>query len=161
MNTRAYIGLGSNIEPRQFFLNRAIDTISLSHVVVQVADVIETLPEGFDAEIPFLNTVVEIETEFSPRALLTNLKEIENTLGRTSKSVNKNYSSRTIDLDILYFGSEVLFTPDLIVPHPEIVNRFFVLEPLVQIAPHFKDPLRLKSVKVLLNELKLNLASRK
>lgn len=161
MITRAFIGLGSNIEPRKNFLNQAIDAISLRHRIVHLADVIETEPVGFNADTPFLNTVVEIATDFSPRKLLINLKEIENTLGRTSKSVNKNYSSRTIDLDILYFGGEILVTPDLVVPHPEIANRAFVLEPLVQIAPHFRDPLRLKSVTSLLDELKLNSAIQK
>jgi 2-amino-4-hydroxy-6-hydroxymethyldihydropteridine diphosphokinase len=145
-----FIGLGSNIEPRQDYIHQAIASIGEKHQVVQVADCIETEPWGFEAACLFLNTVIEIATTYSPRELLLHLQEIEKALGRTHKSTNKNYSSRTVDLDILYFGKEILVSPELIIPHPELYKRTFVLEPLNQIAPTFKDPMKMKTVGELL-----------
>ena len=144
-----FIGLGSNIEPRQDYINQSIASIAKKHQVLQVANCIETEPWGFEAETLFLNTVIEIATEYTPRELMLHLQEIEKMLGRTHKSINKIYSSRTVDLDLLYFGRESLISPDLIIPHPELYQRTFVLEPLCEIAPEFIDPLRLQTVRSL------------
>lgn len=145
-----FIGLGSNIEPRQDYINRAIAAVSEKHEVIRVAACIETEPYGFEAETKFLNTVIEISTEFTPRELMLHLQEIEKSLGRKTKSANKKYTSRTVDLDILYFNREILISPELVIPHPELHKRLFVLEPLNQIASHFKDPLKMKTAGELL-----------
>lgn len=145
-----FIGLGSNIEPRQDYINRAIAAVSEKHEVIRVAACIETEPYGFEAETKFLNTVIEIFTEFTPRELMLHLQEIEKSLGRQTKSRNREYASRTVDLDLLYFGREILISPDLVIPHPELHKRLFVLEPLNQIASNFKDPVKMKTVGELL-----------
>ena len=150
-----FIGLGSNIEPRSEYINRAIQRISEKHILEAQADFIETEPWGFEADTNFLNTVILISTTFNPRELILDLQAIELELGRKIKSANNTYSSRTIDLDLLFFGDEILVSPDLELPHPEIANRTFVLEPLNQIAPNFRDPLCLKTV----NELYLALVN--
>lgn len=140
---RVFIALGSNIEPRKDFMDKAIAAIQTFGELVNASSIIETEPFGFESETNFLNAVIEIKTDLSPRALLLKLQEIEKKLGRKSKSQNKNYSSRTIDLDILYYGKQILVSPELTIPHPEIFNRDFVLIPLNEIAGDFVDPLRM------------------
>lgn len=140
---RVFIALGSNIEPRKDFIDIAIALIQTFGELINTSSIIETEPFGFESETNFLNAVIEIKTDLSPRALLIKLQEIEKKLGRKSKSQNKNYSSRTIDLDILYFGQQILVSPELTIPHPEIFKRDFVLIPLREIAGDFVDPLRM------------------
>lgn len=146
---RVFIALGSNIEPRKDFMDKAIAAIQTFGELVNASSIIETEPFGFESETNFLNAVIEIKTDLSPRALLLKLQEIEKKLGRKSKSQNKNYSSRTIDLDILYFGKQILVSPKLTIPHPEIFNRDFVLIPLQEIAGDFIDPLRMSNINLL------------
>ena len=146
---RVFIALGSNIEPRKDFMDKAIAAIQTFGELVNASSIIETEPFGFESETNFLNAVIEIKTDLSPRSLLLKLQEIEKNLGRKSKSQNKNYSSRTIDLDILYFGKQILVSPELTIPHPEIFNRDFVLTPLKEIAGDFVDPLRMSNINLL------------
>ena len=146
---RVFIALGSNIEPRKDFMDKAIAAIQTFGELINASSIIETEPFGFESETNFLNAVIEIKTDLSPRALLLNLQEIEKKLGRKSKSQNKNYSSRTIDLDILYYGKQILVSPELTIPHPEIFNRDFVLIPLKEIAGDFVDPLRMSNINLL------------
>jgi 2-amino-4-hydroxy-6-hydroxymethyldihydropteridine diphosphokinase len=143
---RVFIALGSNIEPRKDFIEKAIVEIQAFGKLIKTSSIIETEPIGFEAETNFLNAVIEIQTDLTPRALLLKLQEIEKKLGRKSKSRDKNYSSRTIDLDILYFGQQILVSPELTIPHPEIFNRDFVLIPLREIAGDFVDPLRMRKL---------------
>jgi 2-amino-4-hydroxy-6-hydroxymethyldihydropteridine diphosphokinase len=145
---RVFIALGSNIEPRKDFIEKAIVEIQALGKLIKTSSIIETEPFGFEAETNFLNAVIEIQTDLTPRALLLKLQEIEKKLGRKSKSQNKNYSSRTMDLDILYFGQQILVSPELTIPHPEIFKRDFVLIPLKEIAGDFVDPLRMRRVLV-------------
>jgi 2-amino-4-hydroxy-6-hydroxymethyldihydropteridine diphosphokinase len=130
-------------------MDKAIAAIQTFGELVNASSIIETEPFGFESETNFLNAVIEIKTDLSPRALLLNLQEIEKKLGRKSKSQNKNYSSRTIDLDILYYGKQILVSPELTIPHPEIFNRDFVLIPLQEIAGDFVDPLRMSNINLL------------
>jgi 2-amino-4-hydroxy-6-hydroxymethyldihydropteridine diphosphokinase len=146
---RVFIALGSNIEPRKDFMDKAIAAIQTFGELINASSIIETEPFGFESETNFLNAVIEIKTDLSPRALLLKLQEIEKKLGRKSKSQNKNYSSRTIDLDILYYGKQILVSPELTIPHPEIFNRDFVLIPLQEIAGDFVDPLRMSNINLL------------
>lgn len=139
-----FIALGSNIEPRKDFIEKAILEIRAFGKLINTSGIIETEPFGFEAETNFLNAVIEIQTDLTPRALLLKLQEIEKKLGRKSKSRNKIYSSRTIDLDILYYGQQILVSPELTIPHPEVFKRDFVLIPLKEIAGDFVDPLRME-----------------
>jgi 2-amino-4-hydroxy-6-hydroxymethyldihydropteridine diphosphokinase len=141
---RVFIALGSNIEPRLEYIQKAIAEIQAKAELVRASNIIETEPMGFEAETNFLNAVIEIKTELTPRELLLHLKEIELSLGRSSKSAYKNYTSRTIDLDILYYGQQIIVSPELTIPHPEIFKRDFVLIPLREIAGDFVDPLRME-----------------
>lgn len=151
---RVFIGLGSNIEPRHEYIKLAIDKLKEVCKVVQQSSILETKPMGFESDTHFLNLVVEVETSLSPRDLMEALKAIEREIGRKNKSQEGVYESRKIDLDILYFGTEILITPDLVLPHPRLYEREFVLKPLVEIAPDFLDPMRLQSIEELLIELK-------
>jgi 2-amino-4-hydroxy-6-hydroxymethyldihydropteridine diphosphokinase len=143
---RIFIALGSNIEPRKDFIEKAIAAIQTFGELINTSSIIETEPFGFESETNFLNAVIEIQTNLTPRTLLLKLQEIEKKLGRIAKSRNKNYSSRTIDLDILYYGKQILVSPELTIPHPEIFNRDFVLIPLKEIAGDFVDPLRMRKI---------------
>lgn len=146
MPKNIFIALGSNIEPRKDYLLRAIERMKIFSEVLQISTFIETEPMGFEADTCFLNAVVEIESDLPPLELLLKLQCIEKVLGRKMKSINKQYASRTIDLDLLYYDQTIIITPDLIIPHREIFNRDFVVIPLMEIAPNFVDPLLMKSI---------------
>lgn len=130
----AVIGLGSNIEPRGFYLQMAVfkmkETVG---EVLRASSVMETPAWGFDAP-PFLNQVVVIRTELEPLALLDELQRIERALGRKEKSTTVDgvpcYHNRTIDLDILDYDHQVYHDERLTLPHPKIAEREFVLESL-------------------------------
>ncbi len=132
--TLAYIGLGSNLGDREAVLLRAADALD----AVRISPVIETEPWGFADQPPFLNAVAEVETDLSARGLLELLLDIEQRLGRTR--TGPRYGPRTIDLDLLLYGHEVIDEPGLRVPHPRLAERRFVLEPLAALVPERKIP---------------------
>ena len=132
--TFAYIGLGSNLGDRETQLMRAADALD----AVRLSPVIETEPWGFEDQPRFLNAVAEVETGLSPRGLLDRLLEIEQALGRTRDG--PRYGPRTIDLDLLLYGDQVIDEPGLQVPHPRLAERSFVLEPLASLVPERKIP---------------------
>jgi len=138
--SEVFLGLGSNMGDREAFLKRAI-TLLMAEAgnVVQCSSVWETEPWGFEAETSFLNMVVAINTGLKPSGLLKKINSIEKRLGR--KRNGKDYQSRTIDIDILFWGNVTVNEIDLIIPHPAIADRLFVLVPLNEIAPDFSDPL--------------------
>lgn len=107
--------------------------------IIKRSSVYETPPWGFESVENFWNQVLVIETEFSPEELLQKLTEIENRFGRERGTAG--YSSRKMDIDILYFEELILNTENLTIPHPQIANRLFVIIPLVEIAPEFVHPL--------------------
>jgi len=129
-----YIGLGSNLGDRDKNIRLALDKINQlkDTKVTKFSSIIETEPVGGPPQAKFLNAAIEIETQFSPRELLTNLQDIEQKLGRVRTVKN---GPRTIDLDILFFNNKKINEQDLIVPHPKILEREFVLTPLREIAP--------------------------
>lgn len=137
----AWIGLGSNQGDRFDNLQQAIRAFN-SHSIYPkaVSRVYETEPLGFTADTSFLNAVAEIQFHGSAAELLTHLQQIEQQLGRVRHAVQR-YSSRTIDLDILFFGEEVINTHELVIPHPHITHRRFVLDPLTDLIPSYKHPI--------------------
>lgn len=138
--SRAFIGIGSNQGDRLALISAAIQLLGLAPGcrVVQVATIIETEPVGGPPQGPFLNTVVELDTTLEPRPLLRQLQAIERQLGRVPSA--QRWGPRPIDLDLLLHEDRLLNEPDLIVPHPRLHERRFVLEPLVQLAPDFVHP---------------------
>lgn len=152
--TTVYIGLGSNkgnkrrnlITASALLAERAGDISALSGFY-------ETAPYGFISDEFFLNAALQLDTELSPHELLLLTQKIEKELGRTQKSQNKQYEDRTIDIDLLFYGNMVLDTPELILPHPQLHERLFVLEPLLEIAADFIHPLIGETVKTLCQRL--------
>ncbi len=150
MAVRAYVGMGSNLGDRLEYLRRAVERLrSLPDVTWRRnSPVYETEPVGIKEQPAFLNMVVEADVDSDAASFLANLKSIEAALGRTAR---ERWGPREIDLDILYFGSEVINDGPLRLPHPELARRRFVLVPLRDLAPDLTDPLRKKSVKELLH----------
>lgn len=129
MTMRAYLALGSNIGERQDYLARAIQALQEKSgiTVTKLSAVYETDPVGFVDQAAFLNMAVQIETDLTPSALLSAVLEIEQQLGRVR---TMRWGPRTIDIDILLYGSEQIDLPDLVIPHPAMAERAFVLIPL-------------------------------
>ena len=135
----AYIGLGSNLGDREYQLNRAVELLKLAEKiqVVAVSSYYNTAPVGYEQQPDFLNAVVEIRTSLSARELLTVCAGIEKELKRERII---HWGPRTIDLDILLYGSDIINETDLVIPHPRMHERRFVLEPLNEIAPFVLHP---------------------
>lgn len=146
----AYIGLGSNRGDRVDYLQKAVNLIfNRIGEISQLSPIYETPSWGYEGA-DFLNLCLEIKTRFSPQNLLKKLLCIETDLGRTRHQ--QGYEDRFIDLDLLFYEEEVINTKKLVLPHPEITHRRFVLQPLVDIAPDFQHPHYRKSLSTLLKE---------
>jgi 2-amino-4-hydroxy-6-hydroxymethyldihydropteridine diphosphokinase len=137
--TRAYVGLGANLGPREVTLLRAADLLAAADgvEVVAVSQLRETEPVGLVEQPPFLNGAVAIDTSLPPRALLDLLLEIEHSLGRVRA---ERWGPRTIDLDLLAYGDERVDEEGLHVPHPRLHERRFALEPLAELDPELQIP---------------------
>lgn len=148
-----FLSLGSNLGNRAEMLNRAIEAIGAKCAdVVAVSNMYQTEPLGFVSEKRFLNCCIEIETAYSPEELVTALLEIELELGRTRNDALQGYSNRLIDIDIVFYNHLVLDSPNLVVPHPRMQLRRFVLLPLSELCPQFVHPVLKKTVTDLLAE---------
>ena len=134
---------------------QAIEMLSVAlGAPVRLSSLVETEPWGFSSQNKFLNMVALFTTTLSPLQLLDATEDIERRLGRTVKSTAvTGYSDRPMDIDILFYGAEIISTPRLTVPHPRLHERDFVLRPLVEIAPTLLHPLMGKSVAQLLQML--------
>lgn len=133
-NHNVYLGLGTNLGDKQKNLNDAIRMLENQvGEVEKVSSVIETKPEGFKSDNMFLNAVVKLKTSLSPFELLDVTQDIEKSLGRKEKSSNGIYHDRVIDIDILLFDDINISTPRLVVPHPRMAEREFVMDPLTEI----------------------------
>jgi len=151
---RAYIGIGSNLGDRKANALEAVDRVSKLPTtrLVRASSLYESEPLG-DAKTWFVNSVIEIETDFPPDELLKRLKAIEKAMGR-KRVKGKRWGSRIIDLDILLCDQEVVEKRTLKVPHPEMHKRRFVLMPLAELAPHVVHPQLGHSVSALLATVK-------
>jgi len=132
---RAYLGMGSNLGDRRAYLREALET--LGPIVRTVSPVYETAPVGGPAQDRFLNLVVEVETDLSPRELLAVCHRLESGANRVRI---ERWGPRTLDVDILWIDGVTVDEPDLEIPHPRMTERRFVLRPLADIAPELVDP---------------------
>lgn len=153
-NRKVYLGLGTNSGNKRENLTRAIENLSLAlGLPTACSTFIESEPWGFESENSFLNCVVAFDTHLSPIELLDTTEEIERRLGRTKKSIGGQYSDRAIDIDILFYGNEIINSDRLTIPHPLLHKRDFVLKPLHEIAPQLTHPIIGLTIKELLAEL--------
>ena len=148
----AYIALGSNMGDKKGYLDFAVEKLQERKdcCVKVVSDYLVTEPYGGVEQDDFLNAALELKTILEPEELLEVLHEIEYEAKRERKI---HWGPRTLDLDLLFYDDEILESPELVVPHPEIEKRTFVLEPLAQIAPWKVHPVLKKRIKTLLEEL--------
>lgn len=146
----AYIGFGSNIGDRLSHIQNAINTLSKTEGITlqKISSIYKTDPVGYEAQAQFLNGVAAIQTSLSPLSLLYTLKDIETVIGRKHRI---RWGPREIDLDILIYGDLCVQTEKLIIPHPEMHLRGFVLVPLAEIAPNLVHPVFQESIQTLLN----------
>lgn len=150
---RSYIGLGSNMGDRERYIQDAVEELKAHPLIYvkKVSELIVTKPYGGVEQEDFLNGVLELETLLNPEELLKTLQKIENAAGR--KRV-VHWGPRTLDLDILFYDTLCYTGDTLVIPHPDLENRRFVLEPLAMIAPYMRHPVFGKTVSALLKELK-------
>ena len=152
---RYYLGLGSNVGDSRFYLRRAIGLIeehNLGKVIVK-SSLYRTEPIGNPNQDWYLNVVAIVESEQSPGEMMMGLLEIEKKLGRKRERDKKNLP-RTIDLDILLADDMIIQREQLIIPHPRMQERRFVLDPLAEIDPGLVHPLFKKTVRELLAEVR-------
>jgi 2-amino-4-hydroxy-6-hydroxymethyldihydropteridine diphosphokinase len=129
-----YVGLGSNLGDRESLIRRAAELIGAT----RLSTIRESEPWGYEHQPAYLNAVAELETVLSPRQLLDHLLDTERRLGR--ERIGPRWGPRNIDLDLLLYGDSEIDEPGLIVPHPFLLQRLFVLEPLAELIPTQKIP---------------------
>jgi 2-amino-4-hydroxy-6-hydroxymethyldihydropteridine diphosphokinase len=154
-NTIAYIGIGSNVGNKALNCRYSIDKIDQlpgCHVTACSA-LFKTEPVGVTGQNWYVNCISQVTTTQRPTQLLKNLMKIESAMGRVRK---KRWEARIIDLDILLFGEEIIESNNLVIPHPLLHKRRFVLEPLVQLAPDLMHPVLQLTIRQLLNKLPIH-----
>ena len=148
--TIIYLSLGSNIGNRKKNLEKAVAELNKNNIKeIKISSLYETEPVG-PKQRNFYNIAGKFETDLAPQDLLKVLKQTEQKLGRTK---TYHWGPRVIDIDILFYGKQVIKSPKLTIPHKEIINRAFVLVPMKEIAPNFVHPIYRKTIKTLNNGL--------
>lgn len=147
--TLVYLGLGSNVGNKQDHIQKARNSLSRVYDVKRTSPLYLTEPVGNQDQEWFLNCVLELHTDVDPKKLLTSCKSIERKLGRTKTEKN---GPRIIDIDILFYGDEIVQTKNLIIPHPLIQERLFVLQPMMDLNPGFTHPVLKKTIQQLYQE---------
>jgi 2-amino-4-hydroxy-6-hydroxymethyldihydropteridine diphosphokinase len=152
--TRAFIGLGSNLGDREAQIRRAIEEMRRvpRTMVARVSSLYDTAPVGDVDQPRFLNAVAWVETDLTPGELLWNLLLVEQRLGRVRVKA-KRWGPRTIDLDLLFYGDQVLEEPGLTLPHPEAHQRAFVLLPMAELDPEYVHPVSGETVAAMLERV--------
>lgn len=149
-----YLSLGSNIGDRIGYIQQAtsllggVENIS----IIRTSAFYETEPWDMNSENWFVNAVVELKTSLSPQDLLAECKRIENLLGRNEKT-SADYKDRTIDIDILFYGKEIINEETLTIPHKYVHLRAFTLVPLLELIPDFEHPVLHKTISELHSDL--------
>jgi 2-amino-4-hydroxy-6-hydroxymethyldihydropteridine diphosphokinase len=152
----AILSLGSNIEPRKTFIEKAVQELAAlpgTHHL-RCSSIHETEPVGVpeaESKLLFLNAVVVLQTSLSPQVFSTAIHAIEDRLGRTR--TGEHGAARTLDIDIIVFGDTIMNTPNLTLPHPHAHHRAFVLQPLAELFPYYVLPGHQQTVTQLLNRL--------
>ncbi len=150
--TETYLLLGSNLGNRMLHVSRAI--VAINKEIGQIQErspVYETEPWGFEHEKAFINIVIKVETSLPPREILKSIHHIEKQAGRDRKA-GAGYQARELDIDILFYGQEIIREKDLTIPHPGLHERRFTLAPLADMAPGLVHPVLQKNMQQLLDE---------
>jgi 2-amino-4-hydroxy-6-hydroxymethyldihydropteridine diphosphokinase len=140
-----YLSIGTNLGNRKLNMEEAIHFISIFSEIEKVSSIFETEAWGKKELLPFFNMVISISTSMLPDELLKACQEIESKLGRV-KGDKDTYENRIIDIDILFYNNDIIQKKGLIVPHPLLHERLFVIEPFIEIAPRFIHPLLKQSM---------------
>lgn len=152
--TAVYLGLGTNLGDKQANLKAAVEKINERiGEVTSLSSFYETAPWGFESQNSFLNAALCVQTSMEALQILQVTQEIEKELGRMKKSSGGCYTDRLIDIDILLYGDVVLNTSQLVIPHPLMEKRAFVMQPLAEIAPNVVHPLLNKTMQELALQL--------
>lgn len=148
---KVYLLLGGNLGDKKLVFEKATKFLKENvGAILQQSHIYETEPWGFESSDLFWNQVLELVTSLSPEEVLWQTQHIELELGRVRKE--NQYDSRIIDIDILFYGEEIVQLPNLVIPHPRIQERKFALVPLNEIAPKLKHPILQKNIGQLLAE---------
>lgn len=157
--TRAFIGFGSNLGNGRQLVLSAWNRLALDCAVgcLQLSSLYVSEAVGMESRFLFTNGAGMVETRLGPSELLNLLLQVETEHGRLRDADAVGYQDRSLDLDLLYFGGTVCRSPELVLPHPHIASRLFVLAPLVEIAPWFQDPLTGLTVEGMYQQLLLRI----
>lgn len=149
---RVFLSMGSNMGDREEYIYNALSFLRENERIriVNQSKLIETEPYGMEQQGKFLNNSVELYTMHTPIELLTFCKNLEKMAGRVK---TEHWGPRPLDIDILFYDNEIVDLPELTIPHYDMENRKFVLEPLCEIAPYVRNPLNLKTAKQMLADL--------
>jgi len=148
---KVYLSIGGNLGNREQYISMAREAIaSRVGTIKKASSIYESEPWGFESDSNFLNQVLLVETTLSPAAIMLEISYIESKLGRVRNG--KGYTSRTMDIDVLFYDHLILYTPELIVPHKLLHKRRFIIEPLKEIAGDLIHPL----FSITINEIALS-----
>jgi 2-amino-4-hydroxy-6-hydroxymethyldihydropteridine diphosphokinase len=155
--TEVYLALGSNVGDSPALFKQAMSLLAKDVLTdIKQAPIYITKPVGYTDQPNFLNTVISGQTDLAPGELLTRVKQLEHEIGRIKRF---HWGPREIDIDIIFYGGLLLETPDLVIPHPRLYERDFVLAPLHDLNPDLLDPSSGQTVSQLLANLQADQTS--